>query len=369
MATGLIPSLVPQGAHPSRALTSRSPLSRYLSAALLLLSGLLCAPTLVATPIAGQRGFERQDLQLTYQFTPPAWALSDPTQSTAVTSASSDASTPRPQTLHLPLWKTTTVGPYHPWAPRSAQQRLLTTLIQQAGQQWPGVRFYVTPNTDSVRFVASDPAQQPDVAKWLLDTRQQLLQSLLQQSYLQRGQDAWGNAGILPDYARIIEETSSEIGDTAEAMLQAAGGEQTPPRQRMAWLLAFVQSIPWAALSSDDGSRGSGFLLPREVLAQNRGDCDSKVTLLAALWRYLQPEIPTRIVLMPGHAALAVGLPAAPGEETVTDNNVAWLLLEPTGPALMAPGHLGDHSRLYIHSGRYRLLPTQPTETNSTPSK
>lgn len=334
---------------------------------------LLYGAGVAAAPGPGQQSFERRELQLNYRFTPPAWALTDPAQAASPAQQSSPAGTAAPSTsslsLQLPLWKTTTVGPYRPWAPRSAQQRLLTTLIQQAGQQWPGVRFYVNPAGDGLRFVANDPAQQPEVAKWLLDTRQQLLHELLQQGYLQQGADAWGSAGILPDYARIIEETSSEIGDTAEALLQAAGGEQTPPRQRMAWLLAFVQSIPWARLESQDGTRGSGFLLPREVLAQNRGDCDSKATLLAALWRYLQPEIPTRIVLMPGHAALAVGLPAAPGEETVTAEGFPWLLLEPTGPALLPPGHLGDESRLYVHSGRYRLLPTQPTETNSSPSK
>ena len=128
-----------------------------------------------------------------------------------------------------------------------------------------------------------------------------------------------------------LYHAASEATRLAEALLQAAGGEQTPPRDLFNYLLAFVQAIPYQQLQSEDGRRGSGFLLPQQVLSNNRGDCDSKVTLLASLWRYLQPEIPLVLLFVPDHALLGVALPAQGAEETLTVAGGRWLLAEPTG--------------------------------------
>ena len=48
-------------------------------------------------------------------------------------------------------------------------------------------------------------------------------------------------------------------------------------------MLDFIQAIPYQLLDSQSGRSGKGFLSPRQVLEQNRGDCDSKVTLMAAM--------------------------------------------------------------------------------------
>jgi len=75
---------------------------------------------------------------------------------------------------------------------------------------------------------------------------------------------------------------------------------------------------------------------------QNRGDCDSKVALLATLFQYLHPEIAQRLIFVPNHALLAVALPAQPGDEQLTIEGQGYLLLEPTGPAELPLGQIAD---------------------------
>lgn len=91
---------------------------------------------------------------------------------------------------------------------------------------------------------------------WLAAQEQEQFQALLKERYLIESVDAMGRPGLKPIHVRIIEESGSELGSVAEALLTAAGGEQTEPRTLLAWLLAFVQDIPYNALESEDGSPG-----------------------------------------------------------------------------------------------------------------
>lgn len=318
--------------------------------ALWLLAALLTVQA--ATP-ARQLAFRRDGLTLHYRLQPPPALAAGAIQSFSLT---------------LPAQ--TLLGTFRPWKPDAARRILYTRVLQAASQQWPDARLRVEPGGDwPIAIHTGDGKQLPEIRSWLDQQMQQELATLLKESYLQQASGPWGENGIRPDYARLIEESSSELGDVAEALLQLAGGEQADPRTRLQWLLLFVQTIPYQTLQSRDGLRGSGFLLPRQVLLENRGDCDSKSALLASLWRYLQPDIPSRMVLVPEHALLALALPAAPGEETLTVDGQPWLLVEPTGPAVLPVGQLGEESRLYIRTGRVQTVPTQPTDTNSMPSK
>ena len=207
---------------------------------------------------------------------------------------------------------------------------LYTRLLRAARQQWPEVFFELRRQDPwQIAIRTPDPQQLPEVQKWLVQEESRQLSGLLDENFQREGKDPLGRTGIQPDYNRIIDISSSELGDVAEALLQAAGGEQTPPRDLFNYLLAFVQAIPYQQLQSEDGRRGSGFLLPQQVLSNNRGDCDSKVTLLASLWRYLQPEIPLVLLFVPDHALLGVALPAQGAEETLTVAGGRWLLAEP----------------------------------------
>ncbi|MFB0954670.1 MAG: hypothetical protein QMB70_09355, partial [Aeromonadaceae bacterium] len=224
----------------------------------LLLALLLLLPTLGS---ARQLAFEREGPQLHYRWQPPAPVAAG-----------------KVQELTLSLPEQSELRVYRAWRPEAARRTLYTRLLRAARQQWPEVFFELRrqdPWQTAIR--TPDPQQLPEVQKWLVQEESRQLSGLLDENFQREGKDPLGRTGIQPDYNRIIDISSSELGDVAEALLQAAGGEQTPPRDLFNYLLAFVQAIPYQQLQSEDGRRGSGFLLPQQVLSNNRGDCDSKV--------------------------------------------------------------------------------------------
>ena len=316
----------------------------------LLLALLLLLPTLGS---ARQLAFEREGPQLHYRWQPPAPVAAG-----------------KVQVLTLSLPEQSELRVYRAWRPEAARRTLYTRLLRAARQQWPEVFFELRRQDPwQIAIRTPDPQQLPEVQKWLVQEESRQLSGLLDENFQREGKDPLGRTGIQPDYNRIIDISSSELGDVAEALLQAAGGEQTPPRDLFNYLLAFVQAIPYQQLQSEDGRRGSGFLLPQQVLSNNRGDCDSKVTLLASLWRYLQPEIPLVLLFVPDHALLGVALPAQGAEETLTVAGGLWLLAEPTGPAELSAGELSAPSRLYIQSRSYQAELVQAIDKNSTPNR
>ena len=329
----------------ARPASSRPHATRWLLLALLLL-----LPTLGS---ARQLAFEHEGPQLHYRWQPPAPVAAG-----------------KVQVLTLSLPEQSELRVYRAWRPEAARRTLYTRLLRAARQQWPEVFFELRRQDPwQIAIRTPDPQQLPEVQKWLVQEESRQLSGLLDENFQREGKDPLGRTGIQPDYNRIIDISSSELGDVAEALLQAAGGEQTPPRDLFNYLLAFVQAIPYQQLQSEDGRRGSGFLLPQQVLSNNRGDCDSKVTLLASLWRYLQPEIPLVLLFVPDHALLGVALPAQGAEETLTVAGGRWLLAEPTGPAELSAGELSAPSRLYIQSRSYQAELVQAIDKNSTPNR
>jgi hypothetical protein len=53
-------------------------------------------------------------------------------------------------------------------------------------------------------------------------------------------------------------------------------------------------------------------------------------------------------VVLPQHVALAVDLPPREGDVSVTYDGRPWLMLEPTGPAVVPPGHVAPTTMWYI---------------------
>ena len=316
----------------------------------LLLTLLLLHPAIGNTR---QLAFEREGPQLHYRWQPSATVAAG-----------------KVQVLTLSLPELSELRVYRAWRPDAARRTLYTRLLRAARQQWPEVFFELRRQEPwQIAIRTPDPQQLPEVQKWLVQEESSQLSTLLSDNFQREGKDPLGRTGIQPDYNRIIDISSSELGDVAEALLQAAGGEQTQPRDLFNYLLAFVQAIPYQQLQSSDGLRGSGFLLPQQVLSNNRGDCDSKVTLLASLWRYLKPEIPQVLLFVPDHALLGVALPAQGADETLTAAGGRWLLAEPTGPAELSAGQIGASSRLYIQSRSYQAELVQAMDKNSTPNR
>ncbi len=163
------------------------------------------------------------------------------------------------------------------------------------------------------------------------------------------------------DERRIMVDFAAAVHTLQEPMRAAAWalGEDRigiTDRARVAHALAFFQAIPYAVL--DDPARQGGDFLPAPaLLSQNRGDCDSKAVALAALLRTFVPARKLAVVTMPGHAILAVDLPAEPGERTIQVGGRAMVVLEAAGPVLIPIGQVDANTERLLGSRDVELWP------------
>jgi hypothetical protein len=121
------------------------------------------------------------------------------------------------------------------------------------------------------------------------------------------------------------------------------------------YVISFVQNIPYNTLESRVTSSGAGFNPPTKVLWENQGDCDSKMTLTAAILRALMPRIDMALIYIDKHAFIGISIPAESDEMSINFQGVDYLLAEPTGPAVLPLGKLAPESEMAINQGRYMI--------------
>jgi len=251
--------------------------------------------------------------------------------------------------------------------------------MHDAKEQFPDVSFQYRKTADggTIDYIATQRDLIPQIDSWLAQQRTTLLDAYLDLHYYKRHSS--DSHMIRPDHVRVATDSSPELQETAQALqrmiISSATEEQKQHYQNdekslvVAGLLNFVQSIPYDPLETLNGLRGVGFLMPEQVLAQNRGDCDSKSTLLMSLLMALYPDLPQAIVYVPNHALLAIKLSRSIGnEETISIDGQPFIPLEVTGPAEIPPGLVGEKSQAFIGSNQYQYDRIQLTVTNSTPN-
>ncbi|MDP2333116.1 MAG: hypothetical protein Q8M19_20715 [Reyranella sp.] len=155
---------------------------------------------------------------------------------------------------------------------------------------------------------------------------------------------------IMVDFVAATRALQEPMRTVAEA-LGATAGVAADDRARVNLALAFFQQVPYAALG-DGGRRGGDFLPGPALLAQNRGDCDSKTVALAAVLRTYVPWRKLAVIVMPGHAVLGVDLPAKAGERTVRAQARQYVALEPAGPGMAPIGDVAPQTAKYLAQAR-----------------
>jgi hypothetical protein len=155
---------------------------------------------------------------------------------------------------------------------------------------------------------------------------------------------------IMVDYAAATKALQGPMREVARA-LGATPGVADNDRARVALALGFIEEVPYAVLN-DKERMGGDFLPAPAMLAQNRGDCDSKAVALAAILRTYAPWRRLVMVTMPEHAILAIDLPSQEGEWTIRSGGRQFVALEAAGPAMAPIGLVGTHTAKYIKEGR-----------------
>lgn len=223
--------------------------------------------------------------------------------------------------------------------------------------QYPDARLQRLPGSDSLRYRLQAPAElsaklETELSQ-LLQTQQQ---RYLQQHYYYAITLPLGEQVIIPDHQRLMQDSLSALLPVANALHQKL--MNLPSRQSVGYIGQWLQQIPYQDLSDRAESAGSSFSPPLKLLQENRGDCDSKAVLLAALVRMLLPDVKLAMIYLPQHAMLALQLPVQSSDDAVTIEGRDYLLLDPTGPALLPPGEISPQYRIYTQNGQfaYRLL-------------
>lgn len=162
-----------------------------------------------------------------------------------------------------------------------------------------------------------------------------------------------GETAIKPDHVTFAAESANDLKVMKPIILDKVSIQNI--RKVTDYVMSFVQSIPYSELNSRVSSSGAGFNPPLKLLWENQGDCDSKVTLTAAILRSLMPRVKMVLVFIDNHALIGIDVLAKGGETTITLEGTTYLLGEPTGPAMLPLGVLDEVSELAISQEQYTV--------------
>jgi len=153
-------------------------------------------------------------------------------------------------------------------------------------------------------------------------------------------------SGVIPNHSAIAHASVDDLKDIKSIILAKVSIRNI--RKVTNYVLGFVQNIPYATLTSRISASGSGFNPPLKLLYENQGDCDSKMTLTIAILRSLMPRIKLAFVYINHHALIGINIEPKADEITITQNNIVFVLAEPTGPAMYPLGKVAPMSKQAI---------------------
>lgn len=240
-----------------------------------------------------------------------------------------------------------------------AQQHIRhQVLLTSVKLQQKGVRIRLSPSNLplAVTISGGDLDQVAAIRKQLDSAQHQAFDSYLQRDYQYLLKTKLGESYVIPDHVRVMRESLPVIQPVANSFMTLYGRNNI--RKLSAQIAQWTQQIPYQTLSDRRDSAGAGFSGPVQLLQANSGDCDSKAVLFAAVLRNIFPKLSIGILYFKDHAVIAAQIPALDNELTVTLNEVNYLILDPTGPALMPLGKLNPPYDAQLNSGQfsYRLF-------------
>lgn len=166
------------------------------------------------------------------------------------------------------------------------------------------------------------------------------------------------NGRIESDYQTMARDNFLEIRPLARALQHATKGMNM--RDTMNYTLAFLQSIPYETYRPQAGDRGNYiFNSPLTLVSEDKGDCDEKSLAFGTLMRIMYPNLEMGIVLVPGHAFVAMDIPPQKGDMLLPINGKNLVVAEPVGPAYMPVGQIsvGSQNLLAQAKAQYRQIP------------
>ena len=185
----------------------------------------------------------------------------------------------------------------------------------------------------------------------LAEIERQAKKDYFEKSYYHEFYNADDLLAIKPNHTQIAYSSVDDLKFIKPIILAEVDIKNI--RNATNYVLGFSQAIPYAKLESRVTSSGAGFSPPATLLWENQGDCDSKVTLTAALLRSLMPRVKIALVFIDGHALIGIETGIKGDDMSITIDKVDYILGEPTGPATLPLGTISDESAQAILNGMY----------------
>lgn len=156
---------------------------------------------------------------------------------------------------------------------------------------------------------------------------------------------------LMPDHKRIAKRYIRAMRPVAEGLAPAMRAMNQ--RERINYLMHFLQSIPYDTLTSRYSSNGAGFQTPYGLLINNKGDCDTKAVALMALLRNFYPKMRMVMVYIEGHAFIGLNMRPQGGESALKLGGTTFVIADPTGPAQVKLGQPDNRALKALKSGKY----------------
>jgi len=229
--------------------------------------------------------------------------------------------------------------------------KALQACIQKKPLKGVRVVFNKIQGHTKINIKGKNPVEINNAHSEIAKLHNQFFDEYLAKNNYQRFTNYNGIRAVKPNHVAIAAASVNDLKVLKKLILKKVAVENI--RKVSDFVLSFVQSIPYSSLNSRVTSSGAGFSPPLTLLYQNKGDCDSKVTLTAAILRSLMPRINMVIVYIKQHALLGIEVTPEGDELSINVDGITYLLSEPTGPAQYPLGTVAESSKQAILAGLY----------------
>ena len=145
---------------------------------------------------------------------------------------------------------------------------------------------------------------------------------------------------LYPDFNRIIPFYMGFTSPLYALTIKTLGKDSTP-RERVEFLLRFVQDIPYGIPPNHSNSKViSGILTPPQIFIEKWGDCDSKVLLISSILAH-EPRYKILLVYLEKHLLMAFEGRPHPNDSFIVFQGSKFILADPTGPGHLKLGDPG----------------------------
>ncbi len=220
----------------------------------------------------------------------------------------------------------------------AAVQRHTAAAVSAAFADHPGGQVVATAAGGTVHIRAE--AVSPAAAAALLAEARALEAATTAATLAAAGWRLRPGGSVAPDHIHHVVAAAPQLAPAVAAL----GGPGRRPRAFAERALGYVQTRSYDTPAGDAGIDVDRYRPPLAVIAEDRGDCDAKSTLMLGLMRSAWPDLPLALVELDGHALVALGLPPRPGDATLQAGGRTWVLAEPVGPAVVPVGRIAPET-------------------------